>query len=232
MKLRFLLLLPLFLSLGCQPSVTERAIRQQLQDYPESRVQDIYKSFCQDNLGPGHLIPDPQSARNYLESELRTFREDLDSARYDAPGIMYYPVGDQGNYVRVDLSVVLDGLVGEEAYLDAFVRSANEGKRLTEELWVAKWQEVEKVIRKSFPDIPDAKEDLEMIDSYVQNGDLIMHHSEAFSEAYNPHYRIIARDIFEKEIKPHIDRIRINWDKVSPDSYLTRSDPAGVAGQR
>ncbi len=206
MKLRFLLLLPLFLSLGCQPSVTERTIRQQLKDYPESRVQDIYKSFCQDNLGPGHLIPDPQSARNYLESELRTFREDLDSARYDAPGIMYYPVGDQGNYVRVDLSVVLDGLVGEEAYLDAFVRSANEGTRLTEEQWVAKWKEVEKVIKKDFPDIPDAKEDLEKIDSYVQKGDLIMHHSEAFSEAYNPHYRIIARDIFEKEIKPLINR--------------------------
>ena len=33
-----------------------------------------------------------------------------------------------------------------------------------------------------------------------------MHHSETFGEAYNPHYRIIARDIFEKEIKPLIDR--------------------------
>ena len=123
-----------------------------MRDYPESRVLDIYKSFCQDNLGPGHLIPDPQSARNYLESELRTFREDLDSARYDAPGIMYYPVGDKGNYVRVDLSVVLDGLVNEEVYLDAFVRSANEGKRLTEEQWVAKWKEIEKIIRKDYPE--------------------------------------------------------------------------------
>ena len=202
----FALVFPLLFLLGCQSSPEKAAIARQLQDYPESRVQDIYKSFCQDNLGPGHLIPDPQSARNYLESELRTFKEDLDSARYDAPSIMYYPVGDQGNYVRVDLSVVLDGLVGEEAYLDAFVRSANEGMRLTEEQWVAKWREVEKVIKKDFPDIPDAVKDLEMIDSYVEKGDLIMHHSEAFSNAYNPHYRIIARDIFEKEIKPLIDR--------------------------
>ena len=200
----FALVFPLLFLL--EPSPEKAAIACQLQDYPETRVQDIYKSFCQDNLGPGHLIPDPQSARNYLESELRTFKEDLDSARYDAPSIMYYPVGDQGNYVRVDLSVVLDGLVGEETYLDAFVRSANEGKRLTEEQWVAKWREVEKVIRKDFPDIPDAEKDLEMIDSYVEKGDLIMHHSEAFSNAYNPHYRIIARDIFEKKIKPLIDR--------------------------
>ena len=202
----FALVFPLLFLLGCQPSPEKAAIACQLQDYPETRVQDIYKSFCQDNLGPGHLIPDQQSARNYLESELRTFKEDLDSARYDAPSIMYYPVGDQGNYVRVDLSVVLDGLVGEETYLDAFVRSANEGKRLTEEQWVAKWREVEKVIKKDFPDIPDAVKDLEMIDSYVEKGDLIMHHSEAFSNAYKPHYRIIARDIFEKEIKPLIDR--------------------------
>ena len=202
----FAFVFPLLFLLGCQPSPEKAAIACQLQNYPETRVQDIYKSFCQDNLGPGHLIPDPQSARNYLESELRTFKEDLDSARYGAPSIIYYPVGDQGNYVRVDLSVVLDGLVGEETYLDAFVRSANEGMRLTEEQWVAKWREVEKVIKKDFPDIPDAVKDLEMIDSYVEKGDLIMHHSEAFSNAYNPHYRIIARDIFEKEIKPLIDR--------------------------
>ena len=200
----FAIVFPLFLFLGCQPSSEKTAIEKQLRDYPESRVLDIYKSFCQDNLGPGHLIPDPQSARNYLESELRTFREDLDSARYDAPGIMYYPVGDKGNYVRVDLSVVLDGLVDQEVYLDAFVRSANEGKRLTEEQWVAKWKEIEKIIRKDFPDIPNSKEDLEMIGSHIDKGELILHHSEAFSKAYNPHYRIIARDIFEKEIKPHI----------------------------
>ena len=194
----------LFLFLGCQPSSEKTAIESQLRDYPESRVLDIYKSFCQDNLGPGHLIPNPQSAKNYLMSELETFREDLDSARYDAPGIMYYPAGDKGNYVRVDLSVVLDSLVGEEAFLDAFVRSANEGQRLTEEQWVAKWKRIEKIIRKHFPDIPNSKEDLEMIGSHIDKGELIIHHSEAFSKAYNPHYRIIARDIFEKEIKPRI----------------------------
>ena len=175
----FALVFPLLFLLGCQPSPEKAAIARQLQDYPESRVQNIYKSFCQDNLGPGHLIPDPQSARNYLESELRTFKEDLDSARYDAPSIMYYWSSDVCSPIFYNL---------------------------TEEQWVAKWRDVEKVIKKDFPDIPDAVKDLEMIDSYVEKGDLIMHHSEAFSNAYEPHYRIIARDIFEKEIKPLIDR--------------------------
>ena len=115
-------------------------------------------------------------------------------------------MGDNGNYVRVDLSIVLDGLVGKDDFLDAFVRSANEGKRLTEEQWVAKWKEVEKTIRKDFPDIPNVREDLEKIDSCVEKGNLILHHSTAFNKAYNPHYRIIAKDLFEKEIKPLIDR--------------------------
>lgn len=202
MRLRHILLVLFPLLSSCRTASENDAIARQLQDYPESRVQDIYKSFCQDKLGPGHLIPDPQSAKDYLLSELETFREDLDSGRYDAPGIMYYPAGDEGNYFRVDLSVVLDGLVSEEAFLDAFVRSANEGKPLTEKQWIAKWKKVEKIIRKDFPDIPDAEEDLERIGSHVDKGELTMHHSEAFSDAYNPHYRIIARDIFEKEIKP------------------------------
>ena len=202
------LVFPLLLFLGCQSSPEKEAIARQLRDYPNTRVQDIYKSFCQDNLGPGHLIPDSVAARNYLISELRSFQEDLDSARYEAPTIMYYPVGDEGNYVRVDLSVVLDGLVKEDIYFDAFVRSANEGKRSTEEQWVAKWKAIEKVIRNDFPNIPDATKDLEMIDSHVEQGDLIMHHSQAFGDAYHPHYRIIARDIFESELKPMIDRIQ------------------------
>ena len=128
MRIPTLLILSAFLIAGCHTSPEKAAIIRQLQDYPESRVQDIYKSFCQDNLGPGHLIPNPEYAKNYLSSELTSFRKDLDSLRYAATEQMYCPVGDQGNYIRVDLSVILDGLISEEALLDALVRSANEGK--------------------------------------------------------------------------------------------------------
>ncbi|MBR4773929.1 MAG: hypothetical protein IK010_05810 [Bacteroidales bacterium] len=34
----------------------------------------------------------------------------------------------------------------------------------------------------------------------------VKHHSPAFNEAYHPHYRIVRRDIFEKEILPLINR--------------------------
>ena len=198
--LRISAALSLFLLAACQQGAIKDAIDDQLGQYPESRVTDIYKNFCQDNLGPGHLIPNPQSARDYLLSELQEYREDLDSARYDKPALRYTPVGDRHNYVRVDLSVVLDGLIDEETLLDAFVRSANEGRILPEKDWVRKWHRVADVIRRRYPDIPGAEADLAALDSLVGAGHLIMHHSEEFSEAYNPHYRIVASDIFENEL--------------------------------
>lgn len=206
MRKLLLALLPLLVVVACRPSETDLAIRQQLIDFPESRVQDFYKSFCQDNLGPEHLIPNPAAAANYLREELQTYQEDLDSARYDAPELQYYPVGDQGNYVRVDLSVILDSLVDEKAFLDAFVRSANEGKKASEEEWVQKWQGIAHRLRKGHAGIPELDKDLTTLDSLMSEGHYIMRHSDAFRDAYHPHYRIIARDIFNAELKPLIDK--------------------------
>ena len=128
--------LPILLLAACGTSGIKDAIDAQLRQYPETRVTDIYKNFCQDNLGPGHLIPDPGSAWDYLLSELREYREDLDSSRYAKPAARYTPVGE------------LDSLIGE--------------------------------------------------------GHLIMHHSDVFNETYHPHYRIVARDIFEKELLKYL----------------------------
>jgi hypothetical protein len=183
---------------GCQSNDVREAIARQLEMYPESRVQDIYKSFCQDNLGPGHLIPNPESARAYLLSELEEYRNDLAAGKYEIPEVRFIPTGDQGNYVRVDLSVVLDSLADEQTLLDAFVRSANEGSKATEDQWKAKWAEVAKAIRKHFASIPDAESDLAAIDEYLAQGEYILHHSDEFEKAYHPHYRIVARDIFEE----------------------------------
>ena len=191
----------LVLLVSCRVSGVRDAVACQLEMFPESRVQDIYKSFCQDKLGPGHLVSDPEAARAYLMDELRAYREDLDSARCQKPQRRTLPVGDEGNYVRVDLSVVIDSLVSADALLEAFVRSANESKTVSTEEWKAKWASVADVIRKSFPDIPDAERDLAAIDSLMAQGHLILHHSRSYVEAYHPHYRIIARDILERDLR-------------------------------
>lgn len=193
---------------GCQrpdEASIRNAIEIQLSEYPESRVQDIYKSFCQDNLGPEHLIPDPSYAADYLEEELRSYKDDLNNHLYKAPAKPYCQVGDRGNYVRVDLSVVLDSLVTEEVFLDAFVRSANEGTVISKEAWVKKWHDVSKILRKDFEGLPDLDKDLQALDSLLTEGQYIMHHSQAFRDAYHPHYRIISRQIFTNELWPLID---------------------------
>ena len=180
------------------------AIELQLLEYPESRVLDIYKSFCQDNLGPGHLIPDPSYAADYLKEELRTYKDDLENNLYEAPVKPYCQAGDRGNYIRVDLSVVLDSLVTEEAFLDAFVRSANEGTVISKEDWGKKWHVVSRILRKDFKGIPNLDKDLHALDSLLSEGQYIMHHSREFSDAYHPHYRIISRNIFTDELMPLI----------------------------
>lgn len=38
----------------------------------------------------------------------------------------------------------------------------------------------------------------------MDEGNFIIHHSDKFGQVYNPHYRIIAKDIFESEILPLI----------------------------
>ncbi len=203
---RILYIIALCLLAACQSESIKDSIERQLKEYPESRVTDIYKCFCQDNLGPGHLIPNIETARAYLTWELSAYRQDLDSARYNKPELCYFKVGDEGNYVRVDLSIVLDSLMSEEDYLQAFVQSANNGVHRSSAEWKRKWAEIASCIRQEFPNIPDAAKDLAFIDSIMKGDDLIIHHSEAFSKAYNPHYRIISKDIFEKEIITLIEK--------------------------
>ena len=36
----------------------------------------------------------------------------------------------------------------------------------------------------------------------MAQGHYILHHSHVFNNAYHPHYRIVARDIFDNELKP------------------------------
>ena len=92
-------------------------IERQLMTYPESTLQDIYKSFYQEHFGPGHIISDTASARRYLMKELS------EMGKTQSP--YFEPTGSQGDYVRVYLSAVADSLITAEQLLDAFARSAN-----------------------------------------------------------------------------------------------------------
>ena len=107
MKRPTLLFLALIISLTSCNNKKDNNIRtsilQQIVVYPKSTLCDIYKSFFQDRFGPGHLISDTTIAGLYLRKELSTMTESL------TPD--YEPTGCEGNFYRVNLSVIKEGKV-------------------------------------------------------------------------------------------------------------------------
>ena len=168
------------------------AIERQLATYPESTLQDVYKSFYQEHFGPGHIISDTASARRYLMRELSEMGE--------TQSPYFEPTGSQGDYVRVYLSAVADSLITAEQLLDAFVKSANSWQEPTVS-WLEKWKAIVSIIQANKIESEGFETDLPLLTEAARNSQAV-HHSRRYNEAYHPHYRIVERSIFESELKP------------------------------
>ena len=167
------------------------AIEHQMATYPESTLQDIYKSFYQDRFGPGHMITDTASARQYLLKEL--------SENDVASTVRFEPTGSEGRFVRVYLSAIADSLITADQLLDAFVRSANMDKGENNN-WEAEWNCIVDVITKRGIILNDFDKDVAMLNEASRNPQAV-HHSRAYNAANHPHYRIVERSIFENELQ-------------------------------
>ena len=192
---RFFILLSCILCLAsCKQGMVDSAavkaaVSTQLETYPESRLQDLYKSFFQDRFGPGHIIRDRQSALEYILSEIAE-ADTLAGPRTE-------PCGWKGNYTRVNLSVITDGLMSAEELTNALMASAKEVKPEDIEHWKDEWAEIVAIIEKDHPDIPDLAEDKSKIEELLSSGQYAYHHSAAYEAAYHPHYRIIASSVLD-----------------------------------
>jgi hypothetical protein len=167
-------------------------IERQLVTYPESTLQDIYKSFYLEHFGPGHIINDTASARHYLMRELSEMGE--------TQSPYFEPTGSQGDYIRVYLSVVADSLITAEQLLDAFVRSAKSRQKPVVS-WMEKWQAIISIIQANKIELEGFETDLPLLTEAARNSQAV-HHSRRYNEAYHPHYRIVEHGIFEQELKP------------------------------
>jgi hypothetical protein len=177
-----------------QEAAVRKSVNRQLKEYPESTLKDLYKSFFQDRFGPGHIITDTSAVKDYLLREL--------DACTIISGEMIEPTGWQHNFYRVNLGAVKNNLIPYEILLSAFIRSANEVEPVTVEEWRKEWTQIETVIRAMNLTLTDYETDHRDIDSRLQKGNFVGHHSKAYNKAYNPHYRIISRKILEEEILP------------------------------
>jgi hypothetical protein len=171
-----------------------------LKQYPEARLLDIYKSCFQDYMGAEHLVSDTATVLNYLQQELATTTADDLLPWYSEPCGIY------GNYVRVSLRAVHEGYITADALLDAFIASANGEERPAVEDWAAQWRTIIKVIDQMKLSLPDYEQDKQDIDGVLAQGKYAISHSPQYRQAYAPHYRIVRRDIFTREIAPYLPK--------------------------
>ena len=186
----------LALGLNARGQEVEDFVSRLLQQYPQARLLDIYKSCFQDFMGPEHLVNDATSARVYLEQELAT------TEATDLQSWYWEPCGLGGNYVRVSLKAVQDRFISADTLLDAFVRSANDTEHPTVEQWATRWHAIVGIIDDMGLTLPHYDKDKQFIEDVLAHGKYAISHSPDYREAYSPHYRIIKRDIFEQELKP------------------------------
>ena len=73
-----------------------------------------------------------------------------------------------------------------------------------ESTWSAdakQWRITEEEISKATIELEDFETDLPQLTEAARN-DQAVHHSRHYNEVYHPHYRIVERSIFERELKP------------------------------
>jgi hypothetical protein len=201
-NMKFMAFLPLFIllawiSAGCNPEKNEirDAVNAQLKLYPASTLQDIYKSFYQDEFGPGHLIEDVSSAREYFDLELE---EMLSKGRHNAE-----PCGTGKNFVRVPMDLAKDGIIPEDEFFASFLESSSGFKTPDLMIWRKKWEEIEAEVAAMDLQIPELEKDNLAILKMIYHGEASVHHSLAYNEKYDPHYRIMGKAQWEKLAKKY-----------------------------
>ncbi len=160
--------------------------------HPESRLTDYFKYFAQSAFGPGHIISDYESARQYLlyeiEHSLSFDHVILQSCDYFLP------------FYRVNLKLVKDKHLDFDLLFSAFIESASSIEPISESIFREEWEGILQVIKIENMPIPNFEEDIIFINELMDRNKFICHHSEGFKKAYNPHYRLIHQDFLPKNI--------------------------------
>jgi hypothetical protein len=184
-----------------------RSVKKQLLLYPESCLQDLYKNFYQDRFGPGHLIPDTAMAGRYLREELASFEWNSN----DTTNLLdrsVEAIGWEHRFYRVGLYPVKEKIIPYSVFLEAFIESANTTPEIQGEAWKAEWNQILSFIDQMNLNLPNYEKDKINIQKQIDSGDYAMHHSEVFEKAYQPHYRIIKKEIYTGKIQPLLNDSR------------------------
>ena len=126
----------LFIDMFSQEDEIRKAVAEQVHIYAKSTLRKLYRGFFQDHLGLGHIVSDTASAGAYLREELATVK------RFDGSCLRGY----DGNFYRVNLSLVKDCVILYAVNFDVFVRSVNSVCPMPVEEWKKEWALINSVI--------------------------------------------------------------------------------------
>ena len=200
-KIYFLLFFFIKISSKSSNEIDLTILREQIENHPNQTLQDVYKSCYQDEYGPGHLISNESSAINSLFQEINSIEKDYN------PPTLIEKTGIYGNYLRVDLTLVRDGIVPFFVLFRALTISAAIGGQKSDKNWDKIWNEIVQAIIDSDLRFENFEEDLKRLEIISKSDDKVVHHSEMYENTYHPHYRIIEKNVFNDVIKPYINKL-------------------------
>jgi hypothetical protein len=176
----------------------KKSVLHQIERYPKSTLQDIYKNFYQDYFGTGHAIPDNEAVENYLMHELSDLHEISNNTIVEI-------VGWRHNFVRVPLFLVKNGTIPADELLQAFIESAATASTNAADKWIDEWNGIVKIIEKMQLDIVSFDDDKNKIaELLAKNPKMALHHSEIFNNEYKPHYRIVEKTIYKTRLEKFV----------------------------
>ena len=189
LRVAFAVLTSLLIACTKAPESEEKAIRTMCAEiaehYPQATLQDVYKTCFQDFFGAEHLLRDTAMAHSYLAAEIALCKNRDLSAMPD-----YEPTGFRHRFTRVNLSLVHAGQLSESELFSRFVDAAGQNNAYSDN-WSAEWQQIETIALEVHPQWQDSALQAEL--RHAASVPCAVRHSEAFRNAYHPHYRIVRK---------------------------------------
>lgn len=171
------------------------AVKLHQESYPKLQLNDLYKAFFQAEFGAEHIVADTTAAAKYLNRELTI---------PDHGKMLYEPIGADSTFFRVHLNAVQKGFITRDQLFHAFLAGVHKVEIPQINKWVQTWQVIEQIILSMDLQLPNLEEDKKAIHALLESGEYASHHSPLFEETYEPHYRIIRKDAFYKELYPYL----------------------------
>ena len=155
--------------------------------YPAMQLVDVYKLIHQASLGSEHAVSDQAAAQRWLDQELAGLGSGPDDLLLD-------PIAPGGTILRIHLRPFLAQGGDPDELLQAFIRTANAFQGSVEVL-KSYWADVIRLAGAG--ELPfSPTEALAFGQEMASLNYPAAHHSRDYRKAYQPAYRVVAREFW------------------------------------